>query len=282
MLARTTVLVSLCVGLAGPAHAQVSVTAQADPGGLATPSRRARTVTYHPRDLTSIHAKVRYTTLIVLPDGEDVIEATCGDKDQWVVNVRAGLVSVKPVTSRIETNLNVMTTSGQVYAFILTEVSDSKDRQADFIVYLEPDHLESRAGAADRPKYVRSDQVEEFRAQATFAREDARRSVDAARTEFDNNLTAFRTTYPLTLRFPYRLKADEPPFFIRAMFHDDHLTFIQARAPELPAIYELKDGLPNLVNFDVRDGTYVVPKILDRGFLMLGKKRIAFERVTPR
>jgi type IV secretion system protein VirB9 len=174
-----------------------------------------------------------------------------------------------------------MTTSGQVYAFILTEVSESKDRPPDFIVYLEPDGL-ATPGSADRPKYVRADQVEEFRAQATFARDDARRTVEAARTEFDNSLTAFRTSYPLSLRFPYRVKYDEAPFFIRAMFHDDHLTFIQARAPELPAIYELKDGVPNLVNFEVRNGTYIVPKILDRGFLMLGKKRIAFERVDPR
>ena len=282
MLGRPIVLVALSLGLAGSAHAQVSVTVQPEPAASATPARRARTVAYHPRDLTAIHTKVRYTTLIVLPDGEEVIEATCGDKDQWVVNVRGGLVSVKPASSRIETNLNVMTTSGQVYAFILTEVSDSKDRQPDFIVYLEPDGLTSDAGTPDRPKYVRADQVEEFRAQATFAREDARRTVEAARTEFDNNLTAFRTTYPLALRFPYRVKTDEAPFFVRAMFHDDHLTFIQARAPELPAIYELKDGAPNLVNFEVRNGTYIVPKILDRGFLMIGKKRIAFERVNPR
>jgi type IV secretion system protein VirB9 len=62
------------------------------------------------------------------------------------------------------------------------------------------------------------------------------------------------------------------------MFHDDHRTFIQARAPELPSLYELKDGAPNLVNFDVHDGTYVVPKVLDSGYLMLGKQRIAFQR----
>ena len=282
MLARTIVLLGLSLGLAGPAHAQSSVTVQAAPVASATLARRARSITYHPRDLTAIYTKVRFTTLIVLPDGEDVVEATCGDKDQWVVNVRGGLVSVKPASSQVETNLNVITTSGQVYAFILTEVSESRDRQPDFIVYLEPDGLTSAAGSADRPKYVRADQVEEFRAQATVAREDARRAVEAAREELDNSLTAFRTTYPLSLRFPYRIKVDEGPFFIRAMFHDDHLTFIQARAPELPAIYELKDGAPNLVNFEVRNGTYIVPKILDRGFLMLGKKRIAFERIDQR
>jgi type IV secretion system protein VirB9 len=33
-----------------------------------------------------------------------------------------------------------------------------------------------------------------------------------------------------------------------------------------------------LLNFDVRDGTYVVPKLLDRGYLAIGKERFAFTR----
>ena len=63
------------------------------------------------------------------------------------------------------------------------------------------------------------------------------------------------------------------------MFHDDHRTFIQSDARELPALYEVKDGTPNLVNFEVHDGTYVIPKVLDDGYLMIGKARMAFRRV---
>ena len=37
----------------------------------------ARTLVYHPRDLIALRAKLHYTTLIVLPDGDDVVEATC-------------------------------------------------------------------------------------------------------------------------------------------------------------------------------------------------------------
>jgi type IV secretion system protein VirB9 len=43
----------------------------------------------------------------------------------------------------------------------------------------------------------------------------------------------------------------------------------------LPALYELTDGEPALVNFQVQDGTYIVPKVLDRGYLALGKARLA-------
>jgi type IV secretion system protein VirB9 len=38
----------------------------------------------------------------------------------------------------------------------------------------------------------------------------------------------------------------------------------------------VKDGAPALVNFHVQNGTYVVPKVLDRGYLSLGTKRLSF------
>src|SRR5438876_10416862 len=114
----------------------------------------ARTVVYHPRDLIALRAKVRYTTLIVLPDREDVVEATCGDKEFWIVNARGPLVSVKPAKAGSETNLNLVTTSGQVYAFLLTEISETKGQDPDLTVYLEPDDPAGAASAHERPKYV--------------------------------------------------------------------------------------------------------------------------------
>ena len=241
--------------------------------------RGARTVVYHPRDLVALRAKLHYTTLIVLPDGEDVVEATCGDKEFWIINVRDGLVSVKPAKASTETNLNLVTTSGQVYAFLLTEVSADKGQDVDLTVYLEPDTLEGTAVTRPQRKFVPAEQLEDFKVQADLAREQARRATDAARVELDTGLTAIRTTYPLSLEFPYRFQADAKPFFLRTIFHDDHRTFIQSGARELPALYELKDGKPNLVNFDVQNGFYVVPKVLDDGYLTIGKARAVFQRV---
>jgi type IV secretion system protein VirB9 len=249
--------------------------AQSDP----VPPRGARTVVYHPRDLVTLHAKVNYSTLIVLPDGEEVIEATCGDRDGWLINVRGGLVSVKPASADRQTNLNVVATSGQVYAFLLTEVSADSALDVDLAVYLEPETLEGTALGGTRPTWVRAEQLEDFRAQAEVAREQARRARETAQTELERGLTEFRTRYPLSLQFAYRVTLHSTPFFVRAMFHDDHRTFIQSAARELPALYELKDGKPSLLHFEVQDGTYVVPKVLDDGYLMIGSKRLAFRRL---
>jgi len=264
----------VCLLTASPALAQSDA--------VSSITRGARTVVYHPRDLVALHAKLQYTTLIVLPEGEDVVEVTCGDKEFWIVNARDHLVSVKPAKAGTETNLNLLTTSGQVYAFLLTEISARAGEQPDLAVYLEPDDLATAAAAHGRPKYVPASQVEDFRAQAIAAREDARRAREEAQGALDDGLTAFRTAYPLSLRFPYRFTANRAPFFVSAIFHDDHRTFIQADAAELPSLYEEKDGEPNLVNFDVREGTYIVPKVLDRGYLMLGKQRLDFEPVADR
>ena len=38
------------------------------------------------------------------------------------------------------------------------------------------------------------------------------------------------------------------------------------------------DGAPAVVNFQVRGDTYVVPKVLERGYLALGKERFNFQQ----
>jgi type IV secretory pathway VirB9-like protein len=238
----------------------------------------ARTVLYHARDLVALRAKVRYTTMIVLPDGEDIVEVTCGDKEFWIVNAHGAVAHVKPAKPGSETNLNLRTASGQVYPFLLSEISEVKGAEPDLAVYLEPDDPSGFAPWHEPPKYVPAQQVDDFRAQAEIAREEARRATEAARAQLERGVTTFRTTYPLSLQFPYRVTLDRAPFFVRGMFHDDHVTYIQAHAPELPSLYELKDGAANLVNFEVHDGTYVVPKVLDQGYFALGKQRLMFTR----
>jgi type IV secretory pathway VirB9-like protein len=246
------------------------------------PAHGARTVAYHPRDLVTLSVKVRYTTTIVLPEGEDIIEVTCGDKEFWIVNAHGPLAYVKPAKAGSETNLNLLTASGQLYAFVLTEVSDRKGEEPDLAVYVEPDDPARFTPWHQPLKYVPAQQVEDFRAQVAIAKEETRRATEAARSQLEEGLTTFRRTYPLALKFPYWFKADRAPFFVRAMFHDDHVTYIQAQARELPALYELKDDAPNLVQFEVHEGTYVIPKVLDAGYLAIGKQRLLFARLEAR
>ena len=86
-----------------------------------------------------------------------------------------------------------------------------------------------------------------------------------------------RQEFPTRLQFPYGPNY-EKPFFVRSMWHDGQFTYMKSDATELPALYELKDGKPAIVDFQVREGTYVVPKVLDRGYLVLGTQKFTFEQ----
>jgi hypothetical protein len=40
----------------------------------------------------------------------------------------------------------------------------------------------------------------------------------------------------------------------------------------------MKDGKPDLVNYELREDTYIIPKVMDSGYVELGKKRMEFSR----
>ena len=74
------------------------------------------------------------------------------------------------------------------------------------------------------------------------------------------------------------LVCNQSPFAVSAIYHDDKFTYIKTNAPEKFSVYEMKDGKPNLVTYDLREGTYIIPKIMDDGYVELGKKRMSFAR----
>ena len=87
-----------------------------------------------------------------------------------------------------------------------------------------------------------------------------------------------RVPIRLQLKFDYNFTANEAPFDIQAIYHDDKFTYIKTDAPEKFSVYDMKDGKPNLINYDLRDGTYIIPMVMDSGYVELGKKRMEFKR----
>ena len=79
------------------------------------------------------------------------------------------------------------------------------------------------------------------------------------------------------MRFDYTFH-DEKPFAVSAIYHDDKFTYIKSSATEKFSIYELKDGKPDLITFQLKDGTYVIPTVVDKGYLQIGTHKLNFER----
>lgn len=238
------------------------------------PEPAARVVLYGNKDVVRVRTKLRYTTLIVLPKNEQIMDFTCGDKEYWVVQGVQNFAYVKPAGLGARTNLNLITASGNIYSFVLQEVSESPTTAPDLKVFVELKEDAMIAATNAAPRFVSSQVVEDYRQQVAIAKEETRQVKQSAQAAVDSGVSKFLTN----VRFPYRFEAGKKPFFMRAMYHDDKFTYIQARPEETPTLYEIKDGKPNLVNFHYKDGVYVVEKILDQGYLAIGKQKLGFTR----
>lgn len=243
-----------------------------------TENAGARVVSYSEKDVVAVRAKIRYTTLIVLPKNETILDFTCGDKEFWIVNGTANFAYVKPAKAKAETNLNLITAAGNIYSFVLREISEADGAEPDLKVFLEPKEESVIASINAAPKFVTSAQVEDYRQQVEIAKAEARDAKQQAQETVDREVSRLRSEYPAKLQHAYRFAANDKLFRVAAIYHDDKFTYIHADPQEAPALYEIKDEKPNLINFDLKDGVYVVSKILDNGYLAIGKKKFNFLR----
>jgi type IV secretory pathway VirB9-like protein len=231
----------------------------------AAPAEQARTVQYHSQDIVPIRAKVKYTTLIVVPATEKIMEAATGDKDFWIVDVVGSFCFVHPAKPGISTNLNLITDKGNIYSFTLQDIS-AQGGDPDLKVILQPADQSSITAAAGPAQYVPAAQLDQTKQQLATLQSHVTQAVDE-----------YKSAYPLQLKFDYTFK-NEDPFAVQSIYHDDKFTYIKTTASEKFSVYEMKDGKPDLINYDLRDGTYIIPKIVDKGYIEIGKKHMDFSR----
>ena len=246
------------------------------PAGLRA-SEGARVVTYSREEIIPVRAKVRFSTLIVLPDNEEILDFTTGDKEFWIINGAHNLCYVHPAQAGIRSNLNLITATGNVYSFLLTEVSSEPNSLPDLKLFVQP---KETSGSANLTGYVRAGEAEAYRKEIERLRTQTEEQAQAAQAKTKDELNRFRSEYPSTLRFDYALdkKAAGEPFLVSAIYHDDRFTYIRCDAREKPALYELQDGKPSLINFQLENGVYVIPKLIDSGYLAVGKRKVTFNR----
>jgi len=206
--------------------------------------------------------------MIVLPEGDEILDVICGDRDFWVVSAVQNVAHVKPAKADAETNLNLVTARGTIYSFLLKEKSGTG--QPDLKIYVNA----SQTAPNGRPKYYSAADVEKLNTELT----EARNAIVSTEQRAKEAVTTATQQYPAKLRFVYGTPKYERPFLVRAIWHDGEFTYLKTDARELPALYELKDGKPSVVNFKVNAGTYVIPKVLDRGYLALGESKFTFEQ----
>ena len=224
----------------------------------------ARIVRYHANDIVSVRAKMRYTTLIQLPSTEKILEVATGDKDFWIIDAVGNYCFLHPAKAGTHSNLNLITDKGTVYSFTLDDVETA---DPDLKVVIEPSEPSSLAAANGTSKLVSASEVDAARAQSQTAQDHAQQAI-----------AQFRADYPTqALKFDYAFHNGRP-FDVSAIYHDDKFTYIKSSASEKFAVYEVKDGKPDLITFQLKDGTYVISTVVDHGYLQIGKHRLEFQR----
>src|SRR6266581_3543673 len=113
---------------------------------LAAQSTGIREVSASDRNLIQLHTRIRYTTMVILPDDEEILDVVCGDRDFWVISAAQNIAHIKPAKEGAATNLNLVTARGTVYSFLLTE---GKGTQPDLKLYVKGDANAPRG----KPKY---------------------------------------------------------------------------------------------------------------------------------
>jgi hypothetical protein len=240
----------------------------------------ARVVKYAKEDIVPIRAKLRFSTLILLPDDEEILDFTTGDKDFWIINGSHNLCYVHPAQAGIRSNLNLITATGHVYSFLLTEISNDPNAEPDLKIFVEPKEGSGTGAKSGLRGYVSAGEAEAYKKELEILRAQTADEVHAAEVQAGEQVNRFRSSYATKLQFDYLLetKAAREPFLVSAIYHDDTFSYIKSAAREKPALYEMKDGKPNLIHFQLENGVYIVPKILDSAYLAIGKKKMPFKR----
>lgn len=229
-----------------------------------------------------IRAALLQSTLLVLPEQEKVATVFGGDTAGWIFDgghIPSRFISIKPKVAGSSTDIHIVSDHGNEYTLQLKEITGDGDPHFDSKVFLQPGDQQGKQKLIQLPVFVPASQMQEridhFQKEAELARAAAAEEQKGAEREAEQ----YRSSYPGKLHFDYtwnREKADK--LGLQEIWRDDKFTYLRGHFQEPPALYELKDGKGSLINFEFSNGLYTVPKILDQGYLAIGKRRLDFRR----
>ena len=247
------------------------------------PAGPIRSVKVSEKVVIPVTTRILNQTMVVLPEGEKIMNVYCGDcgpDGNWIVTVSKTaprFLDVKPAKVDSSTDLNVVTDHQHTYTFRVSEIG-KQGGTADEKVFLLAGSDEWKAENTKPPEFVPAADLERYKQQAEAAKADVELARKRAREQVMDETEAFRTHFVQQMRFEYSYNPRRAPFNVSAIWHDDRFTYIKAAPQEVPALYEIKENKPSLIQYSFDAGVYTVPKILDSGYLAIGKQKMEFER----
>ena len=249
----------------------------------------ARTVKVTLKSTVPIHASILRSTLLVLPEQEKIAEVFVGDKEYWhfeTTKISTRYLSIKPLAPGVKTDLHIISDHGVSYSFVLVEVSAQPGVERDSKVFIEPGDASIAESLTQLPRFVPVDVLDRYKQDAAQAMAEVRetkletaKNLQKEQAKSAAETEAFRASFPGKLQFSYRWNEKiGHKLGVQQIFADDKFTYIRADPQEAPALYEIRENKPSLVNFDFAHGLYTVTKRIDHGYLAIGKTKLEFWR----
>lgn len=201
---------------------------------------------------------------VELEPGEVPIDSALGDPERWFLRLAAAgaggktpLLLLKPSACDITTNLLVAT-----------------DRRTYQIQLDSPDCKGADSGEAGFNPKLAYTSYARFWYPDDFLRHLASRQALAEADAASRTPLASGAKLE-TLHFNYDWHRDGRfPWTPAAVFDDGERTFVllppSARAQETPALFLVRDGRLELINYVVRDSAFIVDRVIDRAAFVLG------------
>jgi type IV secretion system protein VirB9 len=276
---KPPILIFISLGLTFAAASAFAAPDQPHPLSPSAP----RTVTVSAADTPPlIRAGLLQSTLVALPPEEKVATVFGGDTVNWLFDgghVPSRFLSIKPKVANATTDIHIISDHGNEYTLLLREVSGDQDPHFDANVFIDPGDKTAKDRLTELPVFVPASDLDKVKKDAAEAKaaEAGERKAEEARNE------QYRSEYPGTLHFDYTWDQTKGKALgLQQIWRDDKFTYLRGQFQETPALYELKDKKPSLINFDFNNGLYTIPKELENGYLAIGKQKVEFHRAGER
>jgi len=262
-------------------HGAIQVLAEAPDHPLQPSAPRSVTVV-ESQAPPLVRAGLLQSTLIVLPAEEKVANVFAGDTVDWVFDgghVASRFISVKPKTANSSTDIHIVSDHGNEYTLELREVSSDADGHYDSKVLIQAGDKAAQGRLTQLPVFVPAADLDKAKQDAAAAQAAQAATLKAEQSKEET----YRSQYPGSLHFDYswdQKKGKE--LGLQQIWRDDKFTYLRGQFQETPALYEVKDKKPSLINFDFADGLYTVPKQLENGYLAIGKEKVDFKRAEEK
>ena len=275
---RPPILIFVACGLACTATV-ASASGPGTPEAKHLQPNAPRTITVSEADTPPvIRAGLLQSTLILLPAEEKVANVFAGDTVDWVFDgghVASRYISIKPKVAGSTTDVHIVSDHGNEYTLQLREVSADEDPHFDSKIFIAPSDKAAKERLSELPVFVPAAELDKVKQEAAASQAAQAATLEAEKKQEE----AYRSQYPGSLHFDYTWdKSKGKELGLQEIWRDDKFTYLRGQFQETPALYEVKDKKPSLINSDFSNGLYTVPKQLDNGYLAIGKQKVEFHR----